>query len=376
MSGGDFVRSMPVGQGLVRDQPLYRLHIDLWLLLGLVAIVSFGLVMLYSASGQNEVLLKAQLGRIGAGFVVMFAVAQLPPRLYLRWSPFFYGAVLLMLIAVLFVGLSAKGSQRWLGIEGLPRFQPSELMKVAAPLMIAWYLNDRPLPPQFRHLAWALVMITVPAGLIALQPDLGTAILVTTAGLGVIFLAGIYWSWLGWAAIAVTSSLPALWAVMEGYQKERVLTLFDPERDPLGAGWNIIQSKTAIGSGGLYGKGLFDGTQSNLSFLPESHTDFIIAVIGEELGFTGVIVLMLLYLGVITRALYMANQIQDTYGRLVVGGLTLTFFVYLFVNMAMVIGLLPVVGVPLPLISYGGTSAVTLLGSFGIIMSIYTHRRR
>ena len=376
MSGGDFVRTMPVGQGLVRGQPLYRLHIDIWLLLGLVAIVGFGLVMLYSASGQSEVMLKAQLGRVGVGFFVMFVAAQLPPRLYLRWSPFLYGAVLLMLVAVLFVGLSAKGSQRWLGIEGYPRFQPSELMKVAAPLMIAWYLNDRPLPPRFKHLAFALAMMAVPAGLIALQPDLGTAILVTTAGLGVIFLAGIYWSWLGYAALAVGFSLPALWVVMQDYQKERVLTLFDPERDPLGAGWNIIQSKTAIGSGGLYGKGLFDGTQSNLSFLPESHTDFIIAVIGEEIGFVGIVVLLLLYLGLITRALYMANQIQDTFGRLVVGGLTLTFFVYLFVNIAMVIGLLPVVGVPLPLISYGGTSIVTLLGSFGIIMSIYTHRRR
>lgn len=376
MSSGDFVRRMPVGQGLVRGEPLYRLHIDLWLLLGLVAIVSFGLIMLYSASGQSEVVLKAQLGRIGAGFVVMFIVAQFPPRLYLRWSPFLYGAVLSMLIAVLFVGLSAKGSQRWLGVEGLPRFQPSELMKVATPLMIAWYLNDRPLPPRFKHLVWALVMIAAPTGLIALQPDLGTAILVTSAGLGVVFLAGIYWSWLGYAALAAAFSMPALWAVMQDYQKERVLTLFDPERDPLGAGWNIIQSKTAIGSGGLYGKGLFEGTQSNLSFLPESHTDFIIAVIGEELGFVGILVLLVLYLGVITRVLYMANQIQDTFGRLVVGGLILTFFVYLFVNIAMVIGLLPVVGVPLPLISYGGTSAVTLLGSFGIIMSIYTHRRR
>ncbi len=376
MSGSDFVRTMPVGQGLVRVEPLYRLHIDLWLLLGLLGIVSFGLVMLYSASGQSETLLKAQLSRIGVGFVVMFVVAQLPPRLYLRWSPFLYGVVLLMLVAVLFVGLSAKGSQRWLGVEGFPRFQPSELMKVATPLMVAWYLHDRPLPPRFKHLAWALVMIVVPAALVAMQPDLGTAILVTTAGLAVIFLAGIYWSWLGYAALAVAFSLPALWSVMQGYQKERVLTLFDPERDPLGAGWNIIQSKTAIGSGGIYGKGLFEGTQSHLSFLPESHTDFIIAVIGEEIGFAGILVLLVLYLGVISRALFMANQIEDTFGRLVVGGLTLTFFVYLFVNIAMVIGILPVVGVPLPLISYGGTSVVTLLGSFGIIMSIYTHRRR
>ena len=295
MSGGDFVRTMPIGQGLVRGQPLYRLHIDLWLLLGLLGIVSFGLVMLYSASGQNEVLLKAQMSRIGIGFFVMFVAAQLPPRLYLRWSPFLYAAVLLMLVAVLFVGISAKGSQRWLGVEGLPRFQPSELMKVATPLMMAWYLSDRPLPPRLKHLAWALLMIAVPAALVALQPDLGTAILVTAAGLAIIFLAGIYWSWLGYAALAVAFSLPSLWSVMQGYQKERVLTLFDPERDPLGAGWNIIQSKTAIGSGGMYGKGLFDGTQSNLSFLPESHTDFIIAVIGEEIGFTGILVLLLLH---------------------------------------------------------------------------------
>ncbi|MBV1907411.1 MAG: rod shape-determining protein RodA [Pseudomonadales bacterium] len=367
---------MPLGQGLVRNQPIYRIHIDLWLLLALGLVVSFGLIMLYSAVDKNPVLFTAQLLRVGAGFAILFIIAHVPPRYYFRWSPFLYAIVLLMLVAVLFVGVTAKGSQRWLNLPGLPRFQPSEMMKVAVPLMVAWFLNDRPLPPRLRHLAWALLMILVPAVLVGLQPDLGTAILIITAGLGVIFLSGIYWRWLGYASLAVALSLPALWFVMQGYQKERVLTLFDPERDPLGAGWNIIQSKTAIGSGGLYGKGLFAGTQSHLEFLPESHTDFIIAVIGEELGFFGIAALLLLYLCVIVRCLYMSSQMQDTFGRLVIGGLTLTFFVYLFVNIAMVIGLLPVVGVPLPLISYGGTSVITLLASFGIIMSIYTHRRR
>lgn len=371
----DFVRRMPKGQGLVRRQALYRFHIDIWLLLALFLVVGFGLVMLYSAVDKNQVVFNAQLSRIGAGFLIMIAAAQVPPRLYYRWSPFLYGLVLVMLVAVLLVGVSANGSQRWLSLPGMPRFQPSELMKVAVPLMVAWYLNDRPLPPRLKNLFVAMVMIFTPALIIGLQPDLGTAILVSTAGLGVVFLSGIYWRWLGYALLAVALAMPALWSIMQGYQKERVLTLFDPERDPLGAGWNIIQSKTAIGSGGLYGKGLFEGTQSHLEFLPESQTDFIIAVIGEEVGFFGIVFLLLLYLAIIVRCLYMANQVQDTFGRLVAGGFILTFFVYLFVNIAMVIGLLPVVGVPLPLISYGGTSAITLLGSFGIIMSIHTHRR-
>ena len=259
-------------------------------------------------------------------------------------------------------------------MPGLPRFQPSEIMKVAVPLMVAWYFNDRPLPPRFGHLLVALALIAVPAMLVAVQPDLGTAILIIAAGLAVVVLAGLLWRWIGLAGLAAAAALPGLWYVMRDYQRDRVLTLFDPERDPLGSGWNIIQSTTAIGSGGVFGKGLFEGTQSHLDFLPEGQTDFIIAVIAEELGLVGVVVLLLLYLVVIARGLYIATQARHTFGRLAVGGLTLTFFVYVFVNIAMVSGLLPVVGVPLPLVSYGGTSAITLLASFGIVMSIHTHR--
>jgi rod shape determining protein RodA len=240
--------------------------------------------------------------------------------------------------------------------------------------MVAWYFNDRPLPPKFGHLVVALLLIGAPSALIAIQPDLGTGILVASAGLAVIVLAGLQWRWIGLAVVGAAAAAPGLWYVMRDYQRDRVLTLFDPERDPLGAGWNIIQSTTAIGSGGVFGKGLFEGTQSHLDFLPEGQTDFIIAVVAEELGLVGVITLLVLYLVIIARGLYIATQARQTFGRLTAGALTLTFFVYAFVNIAMVSGLLPVVGVPLPLVSYGGTSAITLLAGFGIVMSIYTHR--
>jgi rod shape determining protein RodA len=281
---------------------------------------------------------------------------------------------MVLLVAVIFFGVTVKGSQRWLEVPGLPRFQPSEIMRIAVPLMVAWYFNERPLPPTFGHLFVALALIGAPSALIAIQPDLGTGILVASAGLAVIVLAGLQWRWIGLAVVAGAAALPGLWYVMRDYQRDRVLTLFDPERDPLGAGWNIIQSTTAIGSGGVFGKGLFEGTQSHLDFLPEGQTDFIIAVVAEELGLIGVITLLVLYLVIIARGLYIATQARQTFGRLTAGGLTLTFFVYAFVNIAMVSGLLPVVGVPLPLVSYGGTSAITLLAGFGIVMSIYTHR--
>lgn len=281
---------------------------------------------------------------------------------------------MVLLIGVILMGVTVKGSQRWLALPGLPRFQPSEIMKIAVPLMVAWYFNERPLPPRPVHLLTAIAIIAAPAALVAVQPDLGTAILISAAGIAVVVLAGLQWRWIMLAAIAAAAAMPGLWYVMRDYQRDRVLTLFDPERDPLGTGWNIIQSTTAIGSGGVFGKGLFEGTQSNLDFLPEGQTDFIIAVVAEELGLVGVVGLLVLYLVIVARGLYIATQTRHTYGRLAVGGVTLTFFVYVFVNIAMVSGLLPVVGVPLPLVSYGGTSAITLLASFGIVMSIYTHR--
>ena len=374
MSSRDFVRALPSSDRLATNRQLVAVHLDPFLLLAIAAIIGFGLLVLNSAVDRSPGMFNAQLVRMGLATLTMIVAAQFSPRFYLRWSPVAYVLGVALLGAVLAFGVTVKGSQRWLDFPGLPRFQPSELMKIGVPLMVAWYLNDRPLPPRLKHVMGALAIIAVPAGLIAVQPDLGTAILVSAAGFGVVVLTGIYWRWMGLAALGFAMAAPGLWFVMRDYQRERVLTLFDPERDPLGAGWNIIQSKTAIGSGGVFGKGLFQGTQSHLEFLPESKTDFIIAVVAEELGLVGVASLLLLYLVVIARGLYIATQAQHTFGRLLVGGLVLTFFVYVFVNIAMVSGLLPVVGVPLPLVSYGGTSAITLMAGFGIVMSVHTHR--
>ena len=349
-------------------------HIDLPLLVGLLLLCGYGLVILYSASGENLVQLERQVIRLTLAFVVMLAVAQINPITLWRWSPWLYALGLLMLIAVLVFGEVGKGAQRWLDL-GFIRFQPSEMVKLAVPLMIAWYLAEARLPPNWRRLAVAAVMIVVPVLLIAKQPDLGTALLVASAGIFVLFLAGISWRLIGGLFVAGAAAAPVVWYLMRDYQRQRVLTFLDPENDPLGAGYHIIQSKIAIGSGGLYGKGWLNGTQSQLDFLPERHTDFIFAVLSEEFGLIGVLVLLALYLFIIGRGLYIATRAQDTFTRLLAGALTLVFFVYLFVNTGMVTGLLPVVGVPLPLVSYGGTSLVTLMAGFGMLMSIHTHRR-
>jgi rod shape determining protein RodA len=372
MSGRDFVRSLP--QPHSAGARLRQVHLDPLLLLGLLAIMGFGLVILFSAVDRNMVLFNNQLARLAMGLVALVVAAQLPPRLYLRWTPLAYAAGILLLVLVLVMGVTVKGSQRWIDLPGLPRFQPSEIMKVLVPMMVAWYLHDRPLPPRFRDILVALALIAAPAALIIVQPDLGTSVLVAGAGVAVIVLAGLHWKWMAAAVLGLATAAPGLWFLLQDYQRQRILTLFDPQSDPLGAGWNIIQSTTAIGSGGVYGKGLFKGTQSHLDFLPESHTDFIIAVIGEELGLTGIVALLVLYVGVVARGLYVASQAQHGFQRLLAGALTLTFFVYVLVNVGMVSGLLPVVGVPLPLVSYGGTSAITLLASFGIIMAARNHR--
>lgn len=374
MSNQDFVRSLPQYSGFGARARLRQVHLDPVMLLGLAAIIGIGLVVLYSAVDRNTTLFNNQLARMGMAALAMVVAAQFQPRFYLRWTPVFYLTGLLLLVLVLFVGVTVKGSQRWLDLPGLPRFQPSEIMKIAVPLMVAWYFHDRPLPPSLSDLLIAVLIVAVPAACIILQPDLGTGILVACAGAAVVVLAGLRWKWLFAGAAAMALAAPGLWYLLQDYQRQRILTLFDPNSDPLGAGWNIIQSTTAIGSGGIYGKGLFEGTQSHLDFLPESHTDFIIAVIGEELGLVGVLTMLALYLLVVARGLYIATQAPHTFERLVAGALTLTFFVYVFVNIAMVCGLLPVVGVPLPLVSYGGTSAVTLMASFGIIMAVRTHR--
>ena len=370
----DYIRTMPFDVGDSRRR-LQDLHLDPLLLFALLAVLAFGLIVLYSAAHGDTDVLGNQLLRIGIAGGVMLVAAQLQPHFYRRWAWVIYGVGLALLVVVLFLGDTAKGAQRWLDLPGLPRFQPSELMKLAVPLAIASYFHERPLPPNWLELGVTFALFAVPAGLIAMQPDLGTGIMVAGGGLAVVLLSGIRWRLVVGLATLAAMAAPVLWFVMRDYQKARVLTLLDPESDPLGAGWNIIQSKIALGSGGFSGKGLTQGTQAQLEFLPESRTDFIIAVIGEELGLLGAALLLGLYFVVIARALLMAARAPDTFGRLAAGSLTLVFFAYVFVNIAMVSGMLPVVGVPLPLVSYGGTSAITLLAGFGIVMSIHTHRR-
>ena len=287
----------------------------------LLGVVAYGLVILYSAINRDSDIFSAQLMRMALALVALVVAAQLQPRFYLRWAPIVYLLGMALLVAVLLVGVKVKGSQRWLDIPGLPRFQPSELMKIAVPMVLAWYFHERPLPPSVKDIAVALVLIAMPAACIMLQPDLGTGILVAAAGITVVIFAGVYWRWIMYAALAMAVVAPAFWYLLTGYQRQRILTLFDPESDPLGAGWNIMQSTTAIGSGGLFGKGLFQGTQSHLEFLPESQTDFIIAVVGEELGLVGMLGLLVLYMAIVARGLLIASQAQHTFGRLLAGAL-------------------------------------------------------
>ncbi|RMF17953.1 MAG: rod shape-determining protein RodA [Gammaproteobacteria bacterium] len=377
MSSRDFVHQLGGEHGLSSSRLSTRLHLDWLLLVSLALVCTSGLVVLYSGADGNMKLVWRQAAYMGLGTLSMVLLAQIEPATYRRWAlPVYLGGVAL-LVATLFAGADAKGAQRWLQIPGVGvRLQPSEIMKIAVPMMVGAYLSRRPLPPSPKHLAGALLICLIPALLIFRQPDLGTAILIAASGLFVIFLAGLSWKWIAGFVALVATAAPLFWFyVMHDYQKQRVLTFLDPSKDPLGAGWNIIQSETAIGSGGLWGKGWLLGTQSHLDFLPESHTDFIIAVLAEEFGYVGVLALLAGYLLIIGRGLYMAATAQDTFCRVVAGALTLTFFVYVLVNMGMVSGLLPVVGVPLPLISYGGTSILTLLSAFGVIMSLHTHRR-
>ena len=350
-----------------------RLHLDGPLLVGLLLVCAFGLFVLYSAVGESSRLLINQVIRLGVAFVAMFIVAQLPPEFLRRWTPWGYAAGLVLLVLVLTTGEVGQGARRWLDI-GI-RFQPSEAMKLGVPMMAAWFLHDRQIPPKISHLAIIAIMIVVPTILIAKQPDLGTALLIAASGIIVIILAGMSFRLIFGLGLAAIPGAMLLWRFMQDYQKQRVLTLLDPDSDPLGAGYNIIQSKIAIGSGGLFGKGWTNGSQAQLEFLPERDTDFIFAVLGEEFGLLGVLALLVLYVFVIGRGLFIAVQAQDTYSRLLAGSISLTFMVYVFVNTAMVTGLVPVVGVPLPLVSFGGTSMVTLMAGFGILMSIHSNRK-
>jgi rod shape determining protein RodA len=342
---GDYVRQLPHQGSADMARPpsaATRFHIDVPLLLLLTALTLYGLFVLYSASGQDTGAVVRQGRYFVVGYVIM---------------------------------IRAKGAQRWLSIGGF-RFQPSEIMKLVVPMAVAWYLADRILPPRFKYVIAALVMLGLPALLILQQPDLGTALLIAASGLFVLFMAGIGWRYIvGAVVLAIASAWPAWMFVLKDYQKQRILTMLNPESDKLGAGWNIIQSKTAIGSGGWAGKGWMNGTQSQLDFLPESHTDFIIAVLAEEFGLRGVLMLMGIYLLILLRGFWIGVQAHSSFGRMMAGSLTLTFFVYIFVNMGMVAGLLPVVGVPLPLVSAGGTSVVTLMAGFGILMAVSTEKR-
>ena len=351
-----------------------RLNIDGQLLGGLLLICGLGLVVLYSAVGEDMDLLLQQCVRLSVAIAGMFVVAQVPPDVLRRWTPWGYVAGLVLLILVLTFGEIGQGAKRWLDL-GI-RFQPSEIMKLAVPMMAAWYLHDRQLPPRAGHMLIIAVLVIVPTALIAMQPDLGTAMLIATAGFLVLVLAGMsLWLMVILGLMSVPGAM-VLWNYfMQDYQKQRVLTLLNPDSDPLGAGYNIIQSKIAIGSGGLFGKGWTNGSQAQLEFLPERQTDFIFAVMGEELGLLGVLSLLGLYLFVVGRGLYIAIQAPDTYARLLAGSISLTFLVYVLVNTAMVTGIVPVVGIPLPLVSFGGTSMVTLMVGFGILMSIHTHRK-
>jgi len=350
------------------------LHLDALLLFSLMAMSTLGLFVLYSSAGGDDQLVLRQCIRLGMAFGAMALIAQLRPQWLQRWTPWLYGVGLSLLVAVLLVGDVGKGAQRWLDLS-IVRFQPSEMMKLAVPMMVAWYLSDKRLPPSPSRLLIAGALIIVPVLLIAKQPDLGTSLLIGSSGFFVLFLAGLSWRLLGGLIILAGAGAPVLWHFMHDYQRQRVITFLNPEHDPLGAGYHIIQSKIAIGSGGLFGKGWLNGTQAHLEFLPERSTDFIFAVLGEEFGLFGIGVLLLIYSFAIIRCVYIATQAQDTYSRLLGGSLAMTFFIYIIVNTGMVTGLLPVVGLPLPMVSYGGTSMVTLMAGFGILMSIHTHRK-
>jgi len=353
---------------------LFELRIDGPLAVGLSLIAAYGLVVLYSASGQSMPTVLRTVARLLLGAIAMLLLARVNPNFLRRSTPWVYAAGCLLLVVVAAIGHVGMGAQRWLNL-GLFRFQPSELMKLAVPMMCAWYLHERPLPPSVISLGAMAALILVPVALVAMQPDLGTAALIAIGGALVIVLAGL--------PVRVMAGLLALaaaaawfgWSFMHDYQRKRVLTFLNPQTDPLGAGYHIIQSQIAIGSGGVFGKGWMNGSQAQLEFLPERSTDFIFAVIGEEFGLLGLLLLLLLYVFVVGRAIYLATQTQDTFARLLAGSLALTFFVYVFINAGMVTGLLPVVGVPLPLVSYGGSSVVTLLAGFGILMALYSRRK-
>ncbi|HWK52520.1 MAG TPA: rod shape-determining protein RodA [Steroidobacter sp.] len=356
-------------------QLLLALHLDGPLFIALCMVGAIGSIVLFSASGSSLDMLEAQLMRFALGLIAMIMLAQVPPRIIRNAAPVAWVTGLLLLFAVMIQGDIAMGAQRWLDL-GFVRFQPSEIMKLAVPLACAWFLHERPLPPSFGTLLVLALGIGIPTLIIAEQPDLGTSLLVAAGGGMVVLLAGLQIKYiLSVVGLLVPVAIGAWHFLLHDYQKQRVLTFLDPQNDPLGSGYHIIQSQIAIGSGGVFGKGYLNGSQAQLEFLPERSTDFIFAVVGEEWGLIGLVTIILLFMFVIGRALYLAATAHDTFSRLASGSLALTFCVYVFVNTGMVTGLLPVVGVPLPFVSYGGTAMVTLMAGFGILMSLCAKRK-
>ena len=370
----DFSLSSSTGDLTLDQRLLRRFNLDGPLLVAVMALAIAGLAVLYGASNEDASMVYRQAIRLGLSFSVLLVVAQISPQFLRLWSPWLFVLGLVLLLFTLHSGHIGRGAQRWLSL-GFVRFQPSEIMKIAVPMMVAWYLHDKPLPPNWKQLFPLAAIVVIPVLLVAIQPDLGTALLIASAGAFGAFFSGLRWRVIIMLLLLLAIAAPILWHFMHFYQRERVLTFLNPQRDPLGAGYHIIQSEIAIGSGGVFGKGWLHGSQSQLDFLPESPTDFIFAVLGEQFGLIGALVLLALYGYIIARSLYIALRAQDTFSRLLAGSLTMAFFTCVFINSGMVSGILPVVGVPLPLVSYGGTSMVTLMAGFRILMSIHSHRK-
>ena len=348
-------------------------RVDVPLLAALLLLIGIGLAVLHSAAGDNTRLVVSQGLRMVVGLMALWIISRIPPVQLRLWTPWLFAISLLLLLLIPVLGTGRSG-RHWLNL-GVFYLQPSELLKLTVPMMVASFLHPQPLPPRWGALAVCAAIIGVPTLMIAAQPDLGTALLVGASGAFVVFLSGMAWWRIGLLGGLAAAAAPLGWAFLQEYQKQRLRTFMDPEADPLGSGWNIIQSKIAVGSGGLFGKGWGQGTQSRLEFLPEHTTDFIFAVLSEEFGLIGVLCVLALYLFIVGRCLWIAAEARDTWSRLMAGAMALTFFVYVAVNGGMVSGLLPVVGVPMPLLSYGGTSAVTLLAGFGVVMSVHAHRK-
>jgi rod shape determining protein RodA len=349
-------------------------HLDGILLTLVLLLLGLSLAVVASASGQSAARVSGHLVNMGLALALMVVIANVPPHLLSKVGPPLYAAGLVLLIGVALFGEIRNGSRRWLNL-GIMAFQPSELLKLALPLMLAWYFQRNEGVLRARHFLVGGALLLVPFMLILRQPDLGTAVMIGASGFYLLFFAGLPWKVMLGGATLGAASLPVVWGLLHDYQQRRVLTLLDPTSDPLGDGYHIIQSTIAIGSGGLFGKGWMEGTQSQLDFIPERTTDFIYAVFGEEFGYLGVIILVGLYLAIVARGLVIAARAPTLFGRLIAATLSLNLFTYVFVNMGMVSGILPVVGVPLPLMSYGGTALIALLLGVGILMSVASHRQ-